>query len=731
MTVRLRVKYGKYEPNTLYAGSNEAQLVAQNIATTDLTGGVAYAPPDEVKYDTPVSLRREGTLDELWANLRRFPIGGGGGGVPVVPGTSVARYADTTGAMRIEGATQDSRFYPTTFAKFQAALAAAELVDYPVAIYLPPYLALTSPVTINMAKVSLIGDHSVIDASSLGGVPALTFDFLTSGGVTGFTARTAKVAEYRGFRLMGPGKDVAGSKGIFVNSSQSKSPRPRLDNVMVHAFEGGVTGQNQFFLLELHGCEIYDCKFGYWQIPGSDAGENCSIHGGVIHHNDCNIYLQEPSSGLNVFGTSLNYSYQQLITTAECHVSFFGCHQEFRGGTAGGDPVAILDGSGTDSRAPVPGKDSWMHLEGDGTTVYMVGGIFDINTSGGVGPYLWHQLINVVSAGAKVYIDKVYATNFRNNSNRLWKGAGRVYPGFRYRSSVNPSICSRATDQQVDNALVDYTYNTAAASGVRASALGVQQNVFMSLDAGDTIPTARLTGTNGNISIATPPEGNGSVTGYIGGSLGTVASQLLTVTAVTTRIVRGMVLTGTGVTAGTYVVGQVTGTTGGTGTYVVSVSQAVPSTVITGTVAKALKLTKTVTTTGSAGRCKFSILVPCRPGVPMSAAMLTMAGTTGAMAGSSVFVSGGFVSASALLDANGVPQITQRFATIASFAINVNPAPSPGVWLDNVLDAWNASAPQEAPAGATHYEIQFNCDNITTAGDLYVAFPHVTAWSGA
>jgi hypothetical protein len=81
MTVRLLVKYGKMEPNTLYRGSNEADLLARNIATSDTFGGVEYDAAnfvfeDGAKWQTPVSLKMDENGDALFADNRELDFGG-------------------------------------------------------------------------------------------------------------------------------------------------------------------------------------------------------------------------------------------------------------------------------------------------------------------------------------------------------------------------------------------------------------------------------------------------------------------------------------------------------------------------------------------------------------------------------------------------------------------------------------------------------------------------------
>lgn len=71
------------------------------------------------------------------------------------------------------------------------------------------------------------------------------------------------------------------------------------------------------------------------------------------------------------------------------------------------------------------------------------------------------------------------------------------------------------------------------------------------------------------------------VTGFIGSSGGTVASNVLTVTGVTSgTLAVGQQISGTGITNATVITAFGTGS-GGTGTYIVNMSQATPSTTIT------------------------------------------------------------------------------------------------------------------------------------------------------
>lgn len=484
---------------------------------------------------------------------------------------------DLTFRLKKNGKTYGNLYFVSNFTEFKAALAYLENAAYPGAIYTPPYMNVTEPFSVNMARVSIIGNNSVFDCSTLGAVEAMTFDFRVAA-TSGALIRTAKVGEYRGFRLAGPGKTVIGSKGVYVNTTTiGKSPRPKLDNVMVHGFHGGVTGKDSFFCMELHGVEIYGNAIGYWQLPGADSGENCSMFGGVMHHNDLNIFLEDSSSALNIHSASVNYAPQQAILRSGCKLSFLACHVEHRGGGGGSDPVHIIDGiPANNPSVPVAGIYDWMYLEGDTTQVNWIGGLFDINQSGGIGPYDWLHLINVKDPGCRVYISEVSATNTRNWADRLWTGQGRVFGGFKFRSSTNPSVCARATDRQLFNNARDMNMMTGANNqGFAASALGVQHSAWISQDTNNTIPSNRYTGTNGTLSLNWM-EDSANTAAFTASAAN---STTLSVTAKSAgTIIPGMrLLTGAAV-AGTYIAEQLTstesgGALGGTGTYRMTISQ--------------------------------------------------------------------------------------------------------------------------------------------------------------
>jgi hypothetical protein len=76
MKVRLKVKYGKFEPNTIFDTSDAVarQLVATGQADTNLLDGVEYESEQEDRHDTPMSLRTSKDGRFAYANRTEFAM---------------------------------------------------------------------------------------------------------------------------------------------------------------------------------------------------------------------------------------------------------------------------------------------------------------------------------------------------------------------------------------------------------------------------------------------------------------------------------------------------------------------------------------------------------------------------------------------------------------------------------------------------------------------------------
>lgn len=379
---------------------------------------------------------------------------------------------------------------------FRAALSEAQAKRRTLRVAPGSTLALDSPITVNIANGGIEGNGASIDCSALGGQTAITVDYVWPSAAA-WQKSAAKMHSISNLRLAGPGKGVASSVGwLFNGSTAPLGMRPSMRNIFTHGFETGEAYNNRAFIGLLQDCDIYDCKFGIHQRAADDAGENITRVGGVIHSTDLPLYFQDNSSEWWMYGVSIDYCRQMLVATGAPTRLFFSGHIEPRGKELAGDPDNyVLDGSGTDPRAAVAGKDSFIDVDGNGSLI-VLDGWFDINNSGGAAPYAWQQLINVRHKNSKVIL-RGSVQNMQNTANRLWTGPGRVILDSLHTQHT-PTLPSRITDQAAGNALIDGDVNN-----------GLLQDSWFIYKDGAAI-TSKTTGANGSIARSTVQTDGGS-----------------------------------------------------------------------------------------------------------------------------------------------------------------------------------------------------------------------------
>lgn len=218
-------------------------------------------------------------------------------------------------------------------------------------VYLKPgaTYTLTRNPTVDVYKTSIIGSDSVIDASNV--TIGLTFDYKSSAS-SGIEIRKSKMRQFEGIRLKGPGQTASGTAGIWINGTVTQNaPRASFKNFVVHDFETLLGGRNRFYLTDLTGCEFYNGTYGLWQQAGEDAGENCTVFGGVFDQCYCFVRVDDNSSEWTFVSTSFDYGRQLVIATNPSRINFQDCHIENRGKNLASDNNNyILDGSGSDTR---------------------------------------------------------------------------------------------------------------------------------------------------------------------------------------------------------------------------------------------------------------------------------------------------------------------------------------------------------------------------------------------
>lgn len=369
-----------------------------------------------------------------------------------------------------------------------------ELSPFSVYVY-------NTPITWNLALVGLVGNMAKIDATSMPAStgPLITLDYVYPGAV-GVQKFLSSTHPFKDILLSGPGKTVAGNSAIYVNgttASPSLGVRPSMYNVYFDSFNVGLDGKDRFFLAQLYSPNFYNCNIAIRQQAGTDAGENCSIYGGTFGQCNLKFHLVDGSSEWFVYGTSLDYSNQLCVMQGTpSRLELTNCHIEPRGSNAG-DGVYVIQGTGADARAAVAGVDSYIDIDGNGSRFLMTGGWFDINNSGGAGPYSFDHLVKVRHVNSRATFRDVSMQNMSNTTNNFWTGSGKVVVTNTHLQD-NPSMPTRITDQSFGNALRD--------GGIEDSTL--EDLWYISKDTAAI--TSRVTGTNITIARSTAQKRSGS-----------------------------------------------------------------------------------------------------------------------------------------------------------------------------------------------------------------------------
>ncbi len=450
---------------TTLSGSDEAALVAAGIATYDLDG-----PSENLRM---AQLATDAAGDYYGIKVGEL--------IRALPG--IAPLSATTSAIQ---------------AAHDAAVSAGGGV-----VELSPYVEYVydSQITWNIAKVGLNGNMARINATAMSAStgPVITLDYVYPSPV-GYQRYISQVHAIRDLIISGPGKTVAGNSAIYVNgttTSNSLGVRPSLYNLFFDSFDVGLDGKDRFYLASLYSPNFYNCNIGIRQQAGTDAGENCSIFGGAFSQCNLKMHLLDGSSEWFLYGVSLDYSNQLCVMQGTpSRLELTNCHIEPRGSDAG-DGVYVIQGTGADARAAVAGMDSFIDIDGNGSLFLMTGGWFDINNSGGAGPYSFDHLVKVRHLNSRATFRDVSMQNMANTANKFWTGIGKVVVSNTHTQDA-PSMPSRITDQAFGNALRD--------GGVEDSTL--EDLWYISKDTASI--TSRVTGTNISIARSTAQKRSGS-----------------------------------------------------------------------------------------------------------------------------------------------------------------------------------------------------------------------------
>lgn len=339
-------------------------------------------------------------------------------------------------------------------------------------------------ITINTATTSIDFCGAILDASAVtGDAKAITLTYEPSN----FSAwrkygQSPMVIER--FSLIGPGKNVSanvdagnGTHGIYTQGRiepvlGNRAIRPTVKNFIVAGFDHGFTCGDVSFLGQIENPTIYECRVGWRQLNATDSGENYRIYGGITQRCELGWLLEDGSSEWFVNGMSVDYGIQLAVLrptgsggpgTSWARLGFTDCHIETRGKQLGSDPgYYVSQGTGQDSRVPIPLRDSFIDVDGTGSLVYFHGGLLDLNDSGGAAPYNYTKLINVRHKNCGVRFMNCSPQSLANVNNLLATGLGYVkHEGGQLMFPSALTLPARLSDNPICNRLYDGAFPAA------------------------------------------------------------------------------------------------------------------------------------------------------------------------------------------------------------------------------------------------------------------------------
>lgn len=218
---------------------------------------------------------------------------------------------------------------------FQSALAAITNSQTPSLLEIPAgTYKITSGLTVNLGYVSIFGNRAVLDFSTIGDVPALTF--VGGNPVSGNPWNQAD-SLISGLKIVGLGTGVGTGLYLYENTpGLNLGPsHSRFCNLNVIGFKHGVRMGSRSYLATFDACDIQKCTIGFihpsTNIDGSpvqDSGENIRFNNGTIYSCDTAFELDFGPTTYSFSGTSFDYCSGTLINIKQGQASFVSCHFE-------------------------------------------------------------------------------------------------------------------------------------------------------------------------------------------------------------------------------------------------------------------------------------------------------------------------------------------------------------------------------------------------------------------
>jgi hypothetical protein len=244
---------------------------------------------------------------------------------------------------------------------------------------------------------------------------------------------TQLVGGVSNLNLLGP--TTGDAKGLlYLGTRRATRTSSANRKITTKGFDTAIEFGDFGYLTHFHDLVIDGfITYGLRQLPGTDSGENISVHGGVISNGlGTAIVAEDDTVEIFLYGVSIDYNVRVLdIRTAGGNVEMHGGHIEVEGGVAVADQIKIT---------------------GNGSSFKMFGGYWVVNVLRGEGPYAYPYIVNVATENSSIVLDAVRLVNHRNTADVWAVGPGRVVTTncILFNVSLMPYVVHAPSSQMQD-----------------------------------------------------------------------------------------------------------------------------------------------------------------------------------------------------------------------------------------------------------------------------------------
>lgn len=330
-------------------------------------------------------------------------------------------------------------------------------------VRLPKELTIRKPVTIDINRVVLTGQSSVLCEIYIPDSYAVTFTSTTATTPYSHNLQACSNVAFIGDRV-GHGLCFTGTTSLTAAS------HILFNSVAVQRFVNGITFLNNAYILNFLNCDGWDCSANVlYQPPGTiNAGERMTFIGCTYYNSNTIAYI---GAGEWYF-TNCSFDFSKRLVYARGMATFADCHGEFLTGE-GHNAVITVEFATTDKSTVVMKGGEWLNLATKS-------------------PYIVEFINPTTRRACRCIVDNIYAYGFVPSSGYWGTGPGRLTVTRLASTAWNASVIPFT--HKDNNLLADGNFETTGVTPV--------DSVYISQDSGGSI-SGRYSSANLKVEVST------------------------------------------------------------------------------------------------------------------------------------------------------------------------------------------------------------------------------------